>query len=311
MKLLQRKFQTTQDYWHIRGFLRQVFLLNQRRMLSWPVARMDYWRWHGIMNLHDGSLDENVYLWESEDGQVAAVLNTEGLGQAFLQVHPGFKTARLEEAMISLAEEKLRTESRRGGHALWVWCDASDYERQDILQRGGYTHIAEADEHHWLRDLEIPIPDRAVKAGYTIRSLGEASELPSRCWASWRAFHPDEPDEKYDSDTTWYRNIQSAPLYRNELDLVAISPGGEVAAFTTLWYDDATGSGYFEPVGTVPEHQRQGLGSALLCEGMRRIKKLGAIQAMTIGGSSQANGLYQAVLGPTYDVSQPWEKRWV
>ena len=86
-----------------------------------------------------------------------------------------------------------------------------------------------------------------------------SSELPSRSWASWRAFHSDDPDEKYDGDWSWYQNIQAAPLYRRDLDLVAIAPSGEVAAFTTTWYDDVTHSGYFEPVGTMPEHQRCGL----------------------------------------------------
>ena len=112
------------------------------------------------------------------------------------------------------------------------------------------------------------------------------------------------------NDWTWYRNIQSAPLYRRDLDLVAISSNGEVAAFTTIWYDDVTRCGYFEPVGTVPEHQRCGLARSLLCEGMRRLKRSGATQVMTIGGEPPANGLYQTVLGPVYDLSQPWEKRW-
>ncbi len=157
-------------------------------------------------------------------------MNREGAGQAFLQVHPTFKTAGLEEQMIGLAEEHLQGPSRKGGLVLWVWCDAGDTQRQEILARRGFTHIAEADEHQWLRDLERPIPEWPMREGYTIRSLGEAAELASRSWASWRAFHPEEPDEKYDRDWSWYQNIQAAPLYRRDLDLVAIAPSGEVAA---------------------------------------------------------------------------------
>ncbi len=310
MNLLRRSYQGEEDYARIRDFLRDVFICNEHRMLSWPVARLDYWRWHGIMNLNDGKLEEDVYLWETEEGRIASVLNREGSGQAFLQIHPAFKTAQLEDQMIALAEEKLRAPSRRGGTVLWVWSDAGDFQRLDLLERRGFSHIAEADEHQWRRSLELPIPDNPVREGYTIRSLGDISELPSRSWASWRAFHPDEPDEKYDPDWSWYQNIQSAPLYRPDLDLVAITPAGEVAAFTTIWYDDVTHSGYFEPVGTTPEHQRCGLARSLLCEGMRRLKCLGATQVMTIGGEPPANALYQSVLGPIYDLFQPWEKRW-
>jgi mycothiol synthase len=107
-----------------------------------------------------------------------------------------------------------------------------------------------------------------------------------------------------------YLNIQAAPLYRCDLDLVAIAPEGDVAAFTTVWYDDVIRCGIFEPVGTKPEHQRCGLARSLLGEGMRRLKKMGATYAMTTGGTPPANALYQSVLGPYYDIHQPWEKRW-
>lgn len=310
MKLAMRSYQSEDDFWQIRNFLREVFVLNGLRKFSWPVARLDYWRWHGIMNLDDGTLETGVFIWETAAGQLAAVLNCEGMGQAFLQVHPDFKTAELEEQMLGQAEAHLRTPSRRGGQALWAWADSVDDTRQGILAKRGYTHMAEHDEHQWRRDLVLPIPDKPVRSGYTIRALGDTSELPSRCWASWRAFHPEQPDEKYDSDVSWYLNIQNAPLYRRDLDLVAIAPTGEVVAFTTIWYDDVIRCGEFEPVGCMPEHQRRGLGSALLCEGMRRLKKMGAVQAMTAGGTPHANGLYQSVLGPVYEISQPWEKRW-
>ena len=213
--------------------------------------------------------------------------------------------------MLGMAEESLRAPSRRGGQVLWVWSDSGDIQRQGILDNRGYVHIIEADEHQWRRDLTLPIPDNPVRAGYLIRSLGEASELSSRSWASWRAFHSNEPDEKYISDGSWYLNIQAAPLYRRDLDLVAIAPDGNVAAFTTTWYDDVTRCGIFEPVGTMPEHQRCGLARSLLCECMRRLKRMGATLAMTTGGTTHANGLYQSVLGPVYDLYQPWEKRWL
>jgi mycothiol synthase len=310
MKLLMRPYRTEDDFWRIRDFLKEIFLLNNRRMLCWPVSRWDYWRWHGIKNLKDGSLERDVTLWETNEGQIAAVVNPEEPGQVYLQIHPAFKSSVLEDQMVSFAEEHLREPKQRNGDVMWLWCDASDSQRQAILEKHGFTPIHQATEHQWRRSLELPIPERPLRQGYAIRSLGDVSELPSRCWASWRAFHPNEPDEKYDQDCSWYRNIQAAPLYRRDLDLVAIAPTGKVAAFTTVWHEDATQTGYFEPVGTVPEYQRQGLGSALLCEGMRRLKGAGASLAMTVGGTPHANALYQSVFGPEFDLSVPWEKRW-
>jgi hypothetical protein len=113
-----------------------------------------------------------------------------------------------------------------------------------------------------------------------VRALGEVEELPARSWASWRAFHPDEPDERYQG-WEWYHNIQRIPLYRRDLDVVAVAPNGEIASFCTVWFDDVTRTGVFEPVGTAPEHQRRGLGKAVMCEGLQE-----------------------------YDLSEPWAREW-
>jgi GNAT superfamily N-acetyltransferase len=203
----------------------------------------------------------------------------------------------------------LRTASQRVGLVLWVWADSRDDLRQQILLRRGFTRVADAIEHQWRRDLALPIPDTLVAPGYTVRSLGGVNELPARNWALWKAFHPDEPDEQY-QDWGGYLNIQSAPLYRRDLDMVAATAKSEIVAFTTIWYDDAARSAYFEPVGTVPAHQRRGLGKAVMTEGLRRLKQMGATRALVIGGEPPANALYQSVMGLEYDLSEPWEKRW-
>jgi GNAT superfamily N-acetyltransferase len=52
----------------------------------------------------------------------------------------------------------------------------------------------------------------------------------------------------------------------------------------------------FEPVGTVPEHQRKGLGKAVMYEGFRRLKGLGATVAYVgTGAQIPANRLYLSV----------------
>jgi GNAT superfamily N-acetyltransferase len=156
----------------------------------------------------------------------------------------------------------------------------------------------------------MPLPEFDIAEGYTIRSLGSLEEIPSRSWASWRAFHPNASDEDYDG-WDWYPvNIQAQPMYRRDLDIVAVAPNGNVAAFPTLWYDDVTRSGYFELVGTVPEHQRKGLGKAVMTEAMRRIKVMGGLAVEVGGYSIPANKLYDAVVSEECLVYTPWRKEW-
>jgi GNAT superfamily N-acetyltransferase len=142
-----------------------------------------------------------------------------------------------------------------------------------------------------------------------VRSLGGEEELPARSWLSWRGFHPDEPDERYEG-WEWYRNVQRAPLYRRDLDLVVEAPSGELAAFCTVWLDDACQIGLFEPVATHPDYLRRGLGSAVMAEGLRRLQHMGAVMAYVGSYSESAGGLYASMGFTEYDVYAPYEKTW-
>ncbi|WP_129628404.1 GNAT family N-acetyltransferase [Candidatus Oscillochloris fontis] len=308
MKLTQRKYQSDRDYWNIRTFLREVLLANDRREIGWPLYRWDYWRWHINENILKFNLSAAVFMWEAADGRLAAVLHPDGAGEAFLQVHPAFHCLELEVAMLSAAETQFATTQANGSQRLVVWAHEYDHVRQDVLKRRGYTK-GKPPEYQRRREMSQPLPAVPTPAGYSLRALGDVGEHPARSWLSWKTFHPDAPDASY-VGWEWYANLQRAPLYRRDLDLVAVAPNGTLAAFCTLWYDDVTHIAAFEPVGTHPEHQRKGLGKALMAEGLRRVRDLGATHC-TVGSYSEAAGALYASLGFTaYDVSEPWVKEW-
>jgi mycothiol synthase len=307
MKLTMRQAQTEDDYWCIRNFLREVLLLNDRREHSWHVARLDYWRWHFILNLQVCDPVEKVAtLWETAEGQIAAVLHPVGWSEVCPHVHPHFRTADLEGEMLAHAEEHLFGRNQAGQRCIYVPAFADDTQRQEVLARRGYTKQSGV-VHHWHRDLEAPIPETPLAPGYVIRSMGDLSEHPARSWASWRAFHADEPDEAYDGDWSWYQNIQSAPLYRRDLDIVAAASDGSIAAFCTIFYDDYTRSAVSVLVGTVAEHWRRGLGRAVLTEGMKRLHKMGCTRLLANAFDPPADALYGSVLGTKED-SETWFK---
>jgi len=307
MPLAVRKFHHDDDYWHIRSFLRQVFLLNDRRELSWQVARFDYWRWHGVLNMHDGSL-EDVSIWEAVDGQIAAVLNPEGLGEAHFSLHPAFYTPELAAEMVITAEQSLAVASPEG-QKLTVWVNEYQTFLKDVLIERGYTQ-SDYSENMRYRSLEAPILDANPPAGYAVRSLGDGLELLERCYASGLAFHDDDIHIARDNrdHPQWYRNLQTAPLYRRDLDIVAMAPDGSVASFCTIWFDDVTRSAYFEPVATVPAHQRRGLAKAVMCEGLRRLKRMGATKAFVGSYSPEAHALYASVGFKEYELLESWNK---
>ena len=312
MKLTMRNYQNEEDYWRIREFLRQVMILNGRRELSWHVARLDYWWWFINPDIEKILLEENVFLWETESGEIAAVLNPEGRGQAFLQVHPEFHTPELDREMITLTEERLSVTNKNGQRVLQIFFDSQDTTRRQILNRRGFKRVEEAgnQEYQHRRSLDEALPDVLQIAGYTIRSMGDGLELLERCYASGLGFHEDDIHIARDNrdHPEWYHGIQSAPLYRRDLDIVAVASDGSVASFCTAWFDDVSRTAYLEPVATVPVHRKRGLGKAVILEVLHRLKRMGCKVAFVGGYSEQANALYFSVMGPAYDISEPWEK---
>ena len=307
-KPILRTYQTEDDYWHIREFLRAVSLLNDRHDYSWPLLRWDYWVWHVNMNIYHLQLEEVVTLWEV-DGQIVAMLNPDSPGEAYFQVHPAYRHLVSLSDMLDVAEQKLFKTNETGKKDLLAWVNESDAKTKALFAERGYIRSRFKAEHMRSRSFTQPIPEPVPPDGYTVRALGDESELPARSWLSWKAFHPDEPDEKYQG-WEWYKNIQRIPLYRRDLDIVAVASDGELAAFCTVWFDDVTRTAVFEPVGTHPEHQKRGLGKAVMSEGLRRAQRLGATLATVSSYSEGAHALYHSMGFTEFDLLEPWTREW-
>ena len=308
MKPIMRMYQNAEDYWRVRQFLRDVSLLNDRHDYSWCLLRWDYFVWHVNMNIYHQDLEEMISLWEA-DGQIVAMLNPDSPGEAFFQVHPGYRSEELLCEMLDFAEAKLSMPKDNGLRELIAWVNADDALHKDLLTRRGYTRSKFKAEHMRSRSMTQPVPDSVPPAGYTVRALGDESELPARSWLSWKAFHPDEPDEKYQG-WEWYKNVQRVPLYKRDLDIVAVASDGELAAFCTVWFDDVTRTAVFEPVGTHPNHQKRGLGKAVMSAGLRRAQLLGASLATVSSYSDGAHALYASMGFTEFDLLEPWIREW-
>ena len=84
-------------------------------------------------------------------------------------------------------------------------------------------------------------------------------------------------------------------LYDPELDLAVETVGGRVAGYALYWFDPVTKVGLVEPVRVEDEHQRRGLGRAMLTAGIDRLAMEGA-QRVKIGfGTEPAADLYQDI----------------
>ena len=307
MRYHLKAFSQEEDYWRVRAFLREVFLVNGRHEHSWQPYRLDYWRWHIRLNCFESTIEGELLWWEDDHGRVVAAIHTEG-NSVWLEVHPAVRSTELEEHMVRTAMEHLARPQDDGTRQLVVWACDADTLRLEVLQRLGFAQHQGLENVRYA-DFTQPLPSIAPPAGYSIRSMGGPEELPSRSWASWTAFHPNEPDSVYEG-WHWYPNVQRCPLYRRDLDVVAISPQGEVVSFCTAWYDDATRTAGFEPVGTHKEYHQRGLASAVVREAQRRAHRLGATLGTIGSWNDITDKLYGRLGFQMKERLHAWSKRW-
>jgi len=306
MKYTRQSYQTEDDYWEFRTFLREIYLANHRDDSTWQVGRADYWRYFANVQIEHLDLDKHICFWRNTDGKLVGAICPENAENLFPQIHPQFRTLELETEMLSFAESQLGIIDADGKRKLTIWAQSTDTQRIELLTQRGYVR-GDYPEYQFQRDLNHSIPDVPLAEGYKIRALGDVDEIPARSWLSWLAFHPNEPDSAYEG-WDWYFDVQRCPMYRRDLDLVVVAPDGELAAFCTVWFDDVTRTGMFEPVGTAPKHQKKGLGKAIMTEGLRRLQHKGATLACVGGYSEGAKTLYGGLFPDACRVYERWHK---
>jgi GNAT superfamily N-acetyltransferase len=138
---------------------------------------------------------------------------------------------------------------------------------------------------------------------YRIQGLDADNDLAKINVCLWKGFnHGDNVDE----DLSGRRLMQQAPNWKPELNIVAVAPDGCFAAYAGTWYDPALNCCFIEPVATVPEFRRMGLGRAAVMEGVRRCAAQGATKAFV--GSDQP--FYRSMGFIPVSARGPWFKTW-
>lgn len=260
------------------------------RVPSHPLGGIEWM----LFGPHGFRPNDIVRLWEDERGDVAGWVILSSADAFEYRVAPDHTGTPLEETIVRWGVEGIR--AWRTANSLddrcVVECWAGDDPRAAILSRLGF--IAGAVIGVVLtRPLDDAIAAPNVPDGWRIDGLHAAELIDSRAQTQFEAFSPGS----HTTPTTWRYLMNNAPGYEPDLDNIAISPAGEVCAAALIWLDEESRIGEFEPVGTRPQHQRKGLGKAILLRGVAKMRERGMRTAIvgTNAKNAAAIALYESV----------------
>jgi ribosomal protein S18 acetylase RimI-like enzyme len=266
--------------------------LGNSPLVTWTPGDLSWW----FAQAWPADIGKHLQLWE-QDGRLVAWSwheTDDSEGPAELEYH-----AWSGDAALDAAFGRQILEASLGDGALEVWTAEDDKERIALLERNGFVHLvpgmAGATGHllssQYQRTLEGPVPSAELPPGYQIRSLRGPEDIERRVEVHRAAFAPSRMSVQK------YERLVTLPLYRFEDDLVVEASDGRFAAFTMAWWDSVARIGEFEPVGTHPDHQRRGLGKALLSHALRRYGALGAerVQVRSSASNVASEALYRSV----------------
>lgn len=298
------------DYNKVREFLNEVYLLNGNQH-SWLMARWEYAEYY-VSPLYAAMGSENwistMRLWFTEDYKLVGIIHSENPNsEVFIQIHPDYRD--LEPEMLDWAEENIGFETEEGKQIM-LHCHEGDKYREDLLNSRGYKSTDNLEYLNW-QSLDCEIKPISLGSDYEILSSADEYDLESKIKCIASAFgNKDSNTIVVDSeDLDIFGSVTKAPMYRKDLELYTRHSSGTMSSYALVWYNPITKTGMYEPVATNKAHQKKGLGKAVLIEGLRRLKELGATKAYVGSADDNRKAFYSSAGFTEYDIYRKWVKK--
>lgn len=295
-----RSYQSQADLYQVGQLIRRAYA-RQKHFNAWSFCRFDIWAQRRIAD----ATSFNDCSWQ-EFFQLAYDESETLLGAVFAFDNHHWRRNPEPYALI------VDPEHPELAKLLFDWAESSGMCEVEILQRNtfltdliqsrGYTRSS---DFMTLREkclANTPHETVNLPAGYSIRPLTQP-EWNSYFEAVHAVFNMMDTPEAFAS-------IQCAPSNVHELHLNVVSDQNQIAAFCSVWHDRENNIAEFEPVGTVPQFQKQGLGAALLAYACNRLREMNCPQVHVESWSESpgANRLYSACGLIEHDRLYSWKK---
>ncbi len=292
--LTSRYYETEYDLQQMQGLLMDA----RSRTNDWHYWHVGELMFGFFMVACHLNPQEHIRLWH-DDGKLVAYAIL-GEDPSFdCQVLPEYEWSGIESEAMTWAETSLmelrKHDAKKWGGNLVSGARQDDPKRIIFLEQHGFRYSGDFAEVNMLRSLDGPIPESVLPAGCQVRAVvAEADEISNRAAAQREVWQPWTVGNVSDEDYAYFMQLSG---YYRDLDVIAVTPDGVIAAYVNGWIDPVNRIGDFGPVGALPSYRRQGLTRAALLEGLRRMQAHGMDRVCISTGVSNtpATRLYESI----------------
>jgi len=233
------------------------------------------------------NVQDNTRLWFDTNDQIVGFAFVDPYNNLRFEFDQQAAHPDIKSEIVTWGVECIRRAMQESGESLTLdaSCRDDDTERIALLEQHGFV-MQEIRSLHMVRPLDKQIAMPQVPAGFNIRHVTSEQEVAALVALHRAAFGTENMtvEERL--------AMMRLPEYDPELDLAAIAPDGQFAAYCMCSISreenvrTGRNEGYADPVATHPDFQRRGLAKALLLTGFRKLKQRG-IDVAVLGTSSE------------------------
>lgn len=296
MVLRMRDYHWSRDFEAVRRFLADIFHI-RKAFTNWIPSQLENLKFGPGGTEYLDEEDEYLKIWEilNEAQQNAlrtiAVSYTRSSGDCQLSVHPHCISAAREIVLWMQNHVKEMKRDEREEVKMKLVVDDEDKELILLLSDLGFRK-GEIEGDNQVRPIDLPVPPYDLPEGYSIRNA-----VIEKDFLKYREVQMAVFSHIVSMSRKQLQLYRTASFYHEDLDIVAEGPDGKFAAFCTARIDPFSRIAELEPVGTHPNHRKQGLARAVVCESLKRLEKHRP-SAVVILGAAPTDGarrLYESV----------------
>ncbi len=254
--------------------------------------------------------ERNVFIAEEDDGRIVGYgliwlrqSEDESFFRGWYQVHPIRRGRGLEERILSRVLERAQErlpECTTQQIGFSTHANGPDKSRIAVLERFGLREVRQS--WQMLRSTLDELPEPRLPGNMNLRAYCMKEDDVEMHRADTEVFrdhwgHVDNPLEMW-------QHYVSQPMFKPDLSIIARDASGEIAGFCIVAVNDdenrrlGTCRGWIDILGVRRSYRRNGLGTALILQGLHNLHAAGLSQAV-LGCDAEnltgANRIYERV----------------